>query len=273
MRPSERPVVIVTGASKGIGAATARWLASHADVVMVARSREKLEALANVIEGHGGSARVVPADLAASDAGSRVVEHTVAHFGRLDSLVNNAGTIEPIAAVASGSPAAWRDNLALNLFAPVELCRSAIPHLRQQRGRIVNVSSGAAILPIHSASAYCAAKAALNHFTRVLAEEEPSITAMCLRPGVVDTDMQGVIRTLGPGVMPAHQSDYYQELKQSGKLEPPEIPGRVVAWLALQAPRKYSGEFLRYDNNEISAAAMEFFGDRPGAPSTGAETV
>ena len=87
-------------------------------------------------------------------------------------------------------------------MAPFYLTRAAVSKLRNTGGRIVNVSSGAANLALENISAYCAAKAALNHFTAVLAAEEPFITALAVRPGVVDTGMQTFIRNEGPKAMP-----------------------------------------------------------------------
>ena len=91
-------------------------------------------------------------------------------------------------------------------------------------------SSGAATLTVEHVSAYCAAKAALNHFTRVLAAEEPRLTVMAVRPGVVDTRMQKLIRRDGLEVMTAEQAAYYQNLKVRGELEAPEVPGRAIAY-------------------------------------------
>jgi NAD(P)-dependent dehydrogenase (short-subunit alcohol dehydrogenase family) len=123
------------------------------------------------------------------------------------------------------------------------------------------VSSGAANLALESISAYCTAKAALNHFTRVLAVEEPELTALAVRPGVVDTDMQTFIRQEGPRAMPPDQADYYRQLKDRGELEPAAIPARSIAWLALYAPREFSGRFLDYDDDRISKPALEVFGE------------
>jgi NAD(P)-dependent dehydrogenase (short-subunit alcohol dehydrogenase family) len=134
--------------------------------------------------------------------------------------------------------------------------------LRETGGRIVNVSSGAAVNAVEGWSAYCAAKAGLTHFTRVLAAEEPGITVVALRPGVVDTRMQGVIREQGPGNMAPDKTDYFRKLKEEGKLEPSAVPARSMAWLALHAPREWSGRFLEYDDDEIRSPAEEIFGEK-----------
>ena len=169
-------------------------------------------------------------------------------------------TTEPLAPIADTHPEEWRRNIEVNLFAPFYLVRAAICELRRRDGRIVNVSSGAATMALESVSAYCTGKAALNHFTRVLAAEETDVTALTVRPGVVDTDMQGVLRNGAENALPVEQIAYYRQLKERGELEPPEIPARAIAWLALYAPREFSGQFLDYDDPRISIPAVDVFG-------------
>jgi NAD(P)-dependent dehydrogenase (short-subunit alcohol dehydrogenase family) len=257
------PVVIVTGASRGLGAAVAGWLAkAGAGLTLVARSERDLGRVAEDLGSPGGAPLVCGADVSDYDACRRVVENTLARFGRIDSLVNNAGIVQPIAAIGDSDPADWRYNLEVNLIGPFNLIRAAISHLRPRAGRVVNVSSGAANLALENVSAYCTAKAALNHFTRVLAAEESALTAISVRPGVVDTAMQTYIRREGTTAMPAEQVAYYQQLKDQRQLEPPEIPARSIAWLALHAPRQFSGQFFDYDDPRISSKALAVFGEK-----------
>jgi NAD(P)-dependent dehydrogenase (short-subunit alcohol dehydrogenase family) len=257
------PVVIVTGASRGLGAAVAGWLVkAGTGVTLVARSEGALKKGAENLGHLGGEVLVCDADISDYDDCCRVAERTLERFGRIDSLVNNAGIVHPIAAIADSDPTQWRYNIDVNLIGPFNLTRAAITHLRKQNGRIINVSSGAANLALENLSAYCTGKAALNHFTRVLAAEESVLTALTVRPGVVDTDMQTYIRQEGPGAMPAEQLAYYRQLKDHGQLEPPEIPARSIAWLALYATRPFSGQFLDYDDPHISSKALEVFGER-----------
>jgi len=261
----QTPVIIVTGASRGLGAAVARWLAkAGAAVTLVARSEEKLMAVAADVRRLGGTPHVLKADVSDLNACHTAVETTLDHFGRIDSLVNNAGIVQPLAPVADTDPDDWRYNMEVNLFGPFYLVRAAIIELRRRNGRIVNVSSGAATMVIDNASAYCTGKAALNHFTRVLAAEEKEVTALTVRPGVVDTGMQAVLRNETDNAMPVDRIAYYRQLKERGELEPPEIPARAIAWLALFAPPDYSGKFLDYDDPRISRPAIEVFGGKQG---------
>jgi NAD(P)-dependent dehydrogenase (short-subunit alcohol dehydrogenase family) len=177
----------------------------------------------------------------------------MAHFGRIDGVINNAGIVEPIAAVAVGDSAGWERNLMINLLAPMQLVQTALPYLRESEGRVINVSSGAAVNAVSGWAVYCAAKAGLNHFTRVLAKEEPVITALAVRPGIVDTEMQATIRREGERGMPAGDHQRFVGYHEGGELLPPERPGRALAALALFAPVAWSGEFLAWDEERVEA--------------------
>lgn len=263
---SDHPAILVTGASRGMGAAAARWLAkAGAAVSLVSRSEDALASVAGEITDHGGQALTFGVDVAGRGACEAAVEETVRHFGRLDAVINNAGILEPIGPISEINPHAWSYNIEVNLNGPFFLIQAALPELRKRNGRVINVSSGAATKVIQGWSAYCAAKAALTHFTRILAAEEPEITAISLRPGVVDTAMQESIRENGSAGMDPEKHDYFMKLKADGELEPPKIPGRAMAWLALHAPREWSGEFLNYDDPRIADPAVKVF----GAPESG----
>ena len=251
-------IVIVTGASRGIGAAIVRRL-RLAGATVVAVARTPIANLPSEPRHPTASGRLHPiiANVADPSACARVVGETVTTFERLDALVNNAGTLEPMARITDTDPAQWRHSLDVNLLGPYYLSRSAVPHLRKVGGRIVNISSGAALKAIHGWSAYCVAKAALTHFTRQLAAEEPAITSVALRPGVVDTAMQALIRDAGPGVMTEERSAYFQSLKDRGKLLDPDVPARAAAWLALYAPAALNGQFIDYDDPRLADAAQD----------------
>ncbi len=259
----ERPVVMVTGASRGMGAQAARWLAkAGAAVVLTARSREELERVAADVTRGGGESLPLSLDVSDPQSCAEAAGRAGDRFGRLDGLINNAGILEPVSPAGRADPAAWRYNIEVNLMGPFYMTVAVLEALRESGGRIVNVSSGAAVNAVEGWSAYCAAKAGLTHFTRVLAAEEPGITVVALRPGVVDTRMQGVIREQGPGNMAPDKTDYFRKLKEEGKLEPSAVPARSMAWLALHAPREWSGRFLEYDDDEIRSPAEEIFGEK-----------
>lgn len=258
----KQKVIIITGASRGLGEATARWLhQAGVAVVLVARSRKRLNGIAASIDPTGERTLAIAADVAETNNGERIVSQTMKHFGRLDAIVNNAGVLEPLGYIHQADPVAWRYNLDVNLLGPLYLVRAALAELRDRSGRVINVSSGAATTAIEGAGAYCTAKAGLNHLTRVLAAEEPDITAIAVRPGVIDTHMQKTLRNPNARAIATKWTDYYKDLKVEGKLEPPEIPGRVIAWLALNAPPVLSGQFINYDDPNIAIPAIDFFQD------------
>ncbi|NLI82053.1 MAG: SDR family NAD(P)-dependent oxidoreductase [Deltaproteobacteria bacterium] len=258
----KRRVFIVTGASRGIGAAVACWLGKvGAGVTLVSRSGAELGKVASQVDRLGGNALVVQGDVTDPSVSDRAVERSLERFQRIDGIINNAGVVEPLAVVAKADPWEWRRCVEVNLLGPFFLSRCAMPELRRNRGRIVNVSSGAATHAIFAASAYCSAKAALNHFTQVMAREEPFVVSVAVRPGVVDTAMQTVLRQKGASAMPEEHWAYYADLKKKGQLEPPSVPARSIAWLALHAPPAWSGAFLSYDDPEIFAEALRELGE------------
>ena len=260
------PVAIITGASRGIGAAVARLLAAIGTAVTItARSRADLQAVADPIADGGGSVLPVAADMASPEDCRRVVEETVARWGGVDALVNNAGTFEPVGPIVLADVAAWHRAITVNLLGPLAMTRYALKTLRSRGGRVVNVSSGAAERAIWGASAYCTAKAGLNHFTRVLAAEEPNIVAVALRPGMVDTQMQALIRQQGPPAMPSADVDFYRHAHQNGQLLAPEVPATAIAWLARFAPPSLSGAYLDYNDPRIAEPAAKAFAVH-GAP-------
>jgi NAD(P)-dependent dehydrogenase (short-subunit alcohol dehydrogenase family) len=264
--------VLITGASRGLGAATARIVAEMgANAALMARSADELAVLVDEIQGAGGQALSVVGDVRQETDCQMAVEKTVEHFGQLDAIVNNAGTLMPIAPIADGDPRDWKENLDINLLGPVWLTQAALPYLRERRGRVINVSSGAAINVIAGWAAYCASKAALNHFTRALAQEEPEITAIAFRPGVVDTDMQATIRRHGAQGMPEEVYARFVRYRERGELLPPAVPGCSLAILALNAPPEWSGAFLPWNSEDV-LSLVRSLGTAPCASAQDAQS-
>eukprot|EP00119_Amphimedon_queenslandica_P018574 XP_019858993.1 PREDICTED: uncharacterized oxidoreductase C30D10.05c-like [Amphimedon queenslandica] len=192
--PSDRPVVIITGASRGIGAACARALAPKANLVLGARSDSALEATAKQCSAQGAKVKTVIADVARNESACALADMAQKTFGRIDAVIANAGILTPIGPLETCDAQAIEYSFAVNIAGPTLLAKATLPALRASKGRLINVSSGAANGVIRGWATYCAAKAALNHLTRVIAADAPQITAIAFSPGMTDTDMQAQIR-------------------------------------------------------------------------------
>ena len=181
---------IITGASSGLGRATALRLARDGwRVALLARDAASLDAVAREAEQAGGTALARPVDLAGVDGLAAVVDDVADAWGRLDVLVNAAATDAP-GPVEQTSPEDWDRVLAVNLRAPFLLSRAVFPHLRRAGGgTIVNVSSVAGLRGWADAAAYCSSKFALTGFTQALAAEGKAhgIRACVLYPGAMAT--------------------------------------------------------------------------------------
>ncbi|MEZ4770444.1 MAG: SDR family NAD(P)-dependent oxidoreductase [Caldilineales bacterium] len=248
----EPPVIVVTGASKGLGAAIAEVAAEHgASVVLTARSQPELEVLANRIRQRGGKALSVAGDIARLEDCRKIVAQTVQSFGRIDALINNAATIEPLGPVSELDSEEWAGHLAVNLLGPAMMCQLAIPFLRRTRGKVINVTSQAAEISLPGASAYSSSKAALNRFSKTMAVEEPDITVILFIPGQLDTPMQAVIRQKGKGKTNDDTYQYFVDLHQQGRLLPPVTPATAAVGLALNAPVQWSGEVVEWDDERV----------------------
>ena len=194
-------VALVTGASRGLGEGVARALAAEgAAVMLAARDTAAVGAVAREIVAAGGRAEALACDVADYANVARVTAATRTQFGGLDILVNNAGIIEPIADLATSDPAAWADNIRINLVGAYNVVRAVLAGmLAAGGGTIVNVSSGAAHRPLEGWSAYCAGKAGLAMVTNAIALETAGrgIRIFGFSPGTIDTDMQVKIRASG----------------------------------------------------------------------------
>jgi len=184
-------VAIVTGGSRGIGLAIARALvAEGAQVAITGRDERHLSAARPSIEASGpGAVETLQADVRTAADVERVVSATVARFGGLDFLVNNAG-VGIFAEVAAMTPDEWHEVIDTNLTGVFRMCHAAIPHLRARGGGfIINISSLAGKNAFAGAAAYCASKAGLNAFSEALMQEvrHDGIRVSYVMPGSVAT--------------------------------------------------------------------------------------
>ena len=240
---SQKPTVLISGASRGLGAETACAVATlGADLILTARSSEGLEKTAARVKAINPSLSVElhAGDLVDSNFCQSLGQAMVARGG-VDAVILNAAQVEPIGSLIHTDDAQWSKAIELNLVAPARLARQLLPALIQKGGRLVTVGTGAAVSPIPSWSAYCTSKAGLLMLTRVIAAECPEVTSLSFSPGVLDTVMQQTIREKHE-MMPSQLAEYFQGLHTSGNLVAPHIPGQALAWLALNAPREWTGQ-------------------------------
>ncbi len=185
-------VTLVTGASRGIGRAVALTCAARgSDLVLAARSQEALQAVASECLAQGVRAQAVPLDLGEAAGARAGMERALAAFGRIDHLVNNAGTTGD-GLLMRMKREEWDRVVQVNLGGAFETTRAVLPSMIKARyGRIVNVSSVVALMGNPGQANYCAAKAGLVGFTKSLAREVASrgITVNAVAPGFIDTDM------------------------------------------------------------------------------------
>jgi 3-oxoacyl-[acyl-carrier protein] reductase len=190
-KPLEGKVALVTGGSRGIGAAIARRLAQDGAKVAVnySSSKQAAEAVVRTIKEEGGEAVLAPGDVSVKDGPAKIAATTRAAFGRIDILVNNAGVLEA-AALGDATREHFEKVFAINVFGVVEMTRAAAPHL-PDGGRVINTSSIGARAAVAGVSAYCASKAAVDALTRCFAAElgPRGITVNAVAPGTTDTDM------------------------------------------------------------------------------------
>jgi 3-oxoacyl-[acyl-carrier protein] reductase len=246
-------VIIVTGASRGIGAAAAAALAKAGATVMLTARNGRLAAdVAQCIIESGRRASAAACDVADHAAVEALVRETEGRFGRVDALINNAGVIEPIAMVDESDPAEWARNIAINLTGAYNPIRALLPRMiKAGGGTIVNVSSGAALRPLEGWSAYCAAKAGLAMLTRSIALENASkgIRIFGFQPGTTDTDMQVTIRASGVNRV----SQIPRE-----KLTPVAHPAAAIVYLCTPAADDLAGqEFSLGDEHFRSRLKLE----------------
>ncbi|TPK93124.1 SDR family NAD(P)-dependent oxidoreductase [Mesorhizobium sp. B2-4-12] len=184
-------VALVTGASSGIGEATATALAAAgAKVAVAARRADRLEALAARIEKAGGAALRIEADVTRNDDITAMVGKVVAEWGRLDILVNNAGVML-LSPAAEATLEDWRQMVELNLLALMGVTKAALPHLRAAKGHIVNVSSVAGRVANPGASGYAATKFGVVGFSESLRREvyADKVRVTVIEPGLVRTEL------------------------------------------------------------------------------------
>lgn len=242
----EGKVVLVSGGNSGIGAATAvRFAQEGASVMVAARNAETAQTTLDTITASGGSAAFVPCDVREVSQCENAVAETVARFGRLDVLVNNAGIILRNSTVRDTAVEDWLDVFNVNIHGAFYLSKAALPHLVETKGCIVNVSSYAGMVGFPAAAAYCAAKGALNQLTRAMAldhsREGVRVNAVC--PGSVLTPMIEVAwERYGEGA-----PEKWADKHPIGRVATPDEVAGAITYLASDDASFVTGAILPVD--------------------------
>ncbi len=241
----EDRVILLTGASHGVGEALAWGLAREgASLAVVSRHRSEIEALAGELGKLGSDVLPLAADVSQRDQVEAMVEATLGHFGHIDVLVNAAGIQGPPGLAWEVDPGQWVRTIEINLVGTFLCCRAVLPSMVARRyGTIINVSSGAGRDPMPNYSGYSASKAGVSHFTRTLAEE--------LKPYGVNANAIGVWgvtrlwhQVAGDGVAGGPRSQGVRAMLETGIRPQPEENVALVVFMASPAARHITGQYI-----------------------------
>ncbi|XP_022836172.1 uncharacterized protein LOC111363567 [Spodoptera litura] len=240
----ENKVVLITGASSGIGAATAvEFAKQRASVAIVGRNSVKLQAVNENCQKHGVTPLIINADISKEEAADEIIKKTTDKYGRLDVLVNNAGIVDTGGLLDGAIMKSYDKIMNTNLRAVVTLTSAAVPYLIKSKGNIVNVSSTLGTQATPLMMAYCISKAGLNHFSKTAALElaASGVRVNVVSPGPVVTD---ILENAG---LPSTW-DEWSKLVPLGKVAySPEVAD-VILFLASDRAHSITGGNLTIDN-------------------------
>ncbi len=255
-------VVLVTGASSGIGEATARAVARRgARVLLVARRADELDRVRMVIEGAGGVASSYPCDLTDGDAVDRLVTQVLAEHGAVDHLVNNAGrSIRRSLRLSEDRFHDFERTMAVNYFGPVRLTMGLLPAMRSQRfGHVVNVLTWGVQVKAPKFAAYIASKTALDTWSRIAGRETfaDNVTFTNMRLGLVRTPMVSPTEAYArlPALSPERAAELVVRALEDRPVTVGTIPGAVAELFNLVAPRLSDLAFSLADRRFPDSAA------------------
>jgi NADP-dependent 3-hydroxy acid dehydrogenase YdfG len=234
-------VALVTGASSGIGSATAKALAVEgAKLVLAARREDRLKAIAADITQTGGEVLVLPVDLSDQQAIFELVNQAHTHWGRLDILINSAGVVD-LAPIETADVSSWRRMFEVNALGLMIASQAALPLMKAQGGgHIVNISSVGGLSAVPGLSGYCASKFAVEAFSRVLRLEVSKadrIRITAIEPGFVDTDFPMQISD------PNLRQSLLDSVASLEHLQPEDVAAAVV-YAVTQPPRVSVNQLL-----------------------------
>jgi NAD(P)-dependent dehydrogenase (short-subunit alcohol dehydrogenase family) len=243
----QQKVVIVTGASSGIGRAAAEAFArENARVLLVGRNETALDDATRAVAAIGTAAVGFAADITSADAPERIVAAALGRFGGIDVLVNAAGVIAT-GTLETTSDESWDAMMGVNLRAPFRLMRAAAPHLRESKGAVVNVSSVNGLRSFAGVLAYCVSKAGMDHLTRCAALEMApfGVRVNAVNPGVTVTNLHR-----RSGMDDGQYSAFLERSKAThplGRPGEPEEVASLILYLASDRAAWMTGETIPID--------------------------
>ena len=226
---------VITGGSRGIGAALAKRLADqNHPVLIVGRDKNTLQSVAE----HAEPIQICIADVACTSGREAILAH-LKPYNKITALIHNAGMIDPIAPMQTLNPDAWQHIMNVNLNAPFFLTQALYSKLKA--GRLLHIGSGAAHFPVQGWAPYCVSKAGLAMLTRAWQLECPDMATASVMPGIVATEMQAHIRAA------EHQhpdkQQFFQDLYDNNQLITPDTVASFLSWLLLNTDTKqYIGQ-------------------------------
>lgn len=240
-----RKTVLISGASRGIGeASVSEFIHAGANIVLTARSGADINRIAAPF---GDRALAIAGDIADPDFVNTMIDQTIAHFGQLDVVINNAAALHPIARIEDADIDEWSKLININVKGVFYAAKAALPHMMKTgEGIILTVSSGAAHNPLEGWSAYCASKAAAAMMTRSLHLEYGwhGISSMGLSPGTVATQMQREIKA--SGMNPVSELDWSDHV-------PPSWPAKAMVYMCQNA-KQFAGQELALRDPDLRKA-------------------
>jgi 3-oxoacyl-[acyl-carrier protein] reductase len=254
MASLENKIVVLTGASRGIGAATARELAiEKPHLVLTARTAEACADTKAAVEATGASAEAHGFDVSDEAAAKAFIDGVIATHGRIDVLINNAG-VGLMGSVQDVPPEAYLGVLKANVMGPYNLISAVLPSMMERdAGTIINLTSARAHIPDRFYAAYCSSKAALLSMTQCLHFdlEDSNVKIFAFSPGFTQTDLVHDIYA---------NPVFRQAALTPDQGQPPERPAKVLAWIARETPADLAGKHIEVQFNDIPRrAGIEIF--------------
>ena len=244
MEHIKNKTLIITGASQGIGEATARLFAKlGANVALIARSKEKIEKISSDINLNGGKSIAIQCDVSNQDEVENAIKLTLKSYNAIDILIGNAGVINPIQNIAEMDISDFDKVIDVNIKGVWYGIKAVLPHMKNG-GTIITIGSGAASNALEGWSHYCTSKAAVHHLSSCLDLEmrKDLIRALVLSPGTVATEMQEIIKK--SGVNPVSKMNWSDHIS-------PDWVAKCLLWMCSDQADEYLGKVVSLREEKI----------------------